>query len=113
MTVRRSASRWAERDPVAAARLARVRTVVAHLADSWRMPTENLLQPEALRRLAWSPPTVVDEMSVADALRRSGARDWQVGAVAAPLAAALPAPLAAVLPAPVADQASAGPPGAG
>jgi ribonuclease D len=86
------ANRWAERDPVAAKRLARVRAVVTALADDLRMPQENLVQPEAVRRLAWTPPDPVDEASVAAALREHGAREWQVLRVAAPLAAALPEP---------------------
>lgn len=90
-----AANRWAERDPVAAKRLARVRAVVAELAATMTMPPENLVQPEALRRLTWTPPDPLDEGRVAAALAASGARAWQVAAVAAPLAAALPEPPAA------------------
>jgi len=86
------ANRWAERDPVAAKRLARVRAVVTALADELGMPPENLVQPEAVRRLAWAPPTPVDEDTVAAALRSNGAREWQVLRVAGPLALALPEP---------------------
>jgi hypothetical protein len=56
------------------------------------MPPENLVQPEAVRRLAWTPPREVTAETVADALRASGARAWQVTRVAAPLAQALPEP---------------------
>jgi ribonuclease D len=83
-----AANRWAERDPVAAKRLARVRAVVAELAEELRMPAENLLSPDALRRLAWQPP----ETSVEEALTGYGARPWQVSLVADKLAAALPDP---------------------
>ena len=86
------ANRWAERDPVAAKRLARVRAVVTALADDLRMPPENLVQPEAVRRLAWTPPEQIDELSVAAALRANGAREWQVLRVAGPLTEALPEP---------------------
>ncbi|MDX6197761.1 MAG: ribonuclease [Actinomycetota bacterium] len=85
-------NRWAERDPVAARRLARVRAVVTALAEAHTMPAENLIQPEAVRRLAWQPPADPTEASVARALTRSGARGWQVGIVASPLAAVLPDP---------------------
>ena len=85
-------NRWAERDPVAARRLARVRAVVAELAAQHRMPPENLIQPDPVRRLAWQPPAEVSEQSVAAALTASGARRWQVQQVAAALAAALPEP---------------------
>ncbi|HVM26884.1 MAG TPA: HRDC domain-containing protein [Mycobacteriales bacterium] len=83
------ANRWAERDPVAAARLTRARRAVTSLAETLSMPVENLVQPDAVRRLAWQPPAEVDAGSVADALRRCGARSWQVGLVAGPLAEAL------------------------
>ena len=87
-----AANRWAERDPVAARRLARVRAVVTSLAEELRMPPENLIQPEAVRRLAWTPPQPITAESVADALRASGARRWQVSRVAGPLAEVLPEP---------------------
>ena len=88
------ANRWAERDPIAAKRLARVRSVVTALADAYRMPAENLVQPEAVRRLAWQPPTDISASTVASALTRAGARPWQVTLVAEPVAAVLPEPLA-------------------
>ena len=50
------AHRWADRDPEAAKRLTAVRAVVAALADSHGLPTENLLPPDAVRRLSWQPP---------------------------------------------------------
>jgi ribonuclease D len=87
-----AATRWAERDPVAARRLARVRAAVAAVAEELSLPPENLLQPEALRRLAWTPPPPGDEQAVLDALRESGARPWQLARVTGPLTAALPEP---------------------
>jgi len=39
------------------------------------VPVENLLQPDLLRRLCWSPPADGD---LPAALRKGGARDWQV-----------------------------------
>ncbi len=53
------------------------------------MPTENLLQPEAVRRLTWEPPAVVDAETVAARLRGLGAREWQIGLTARPVAEAL------------------------
>ncbi|HUR51031.1 MAG TPA: ribonuclease D [Mycobacteriales bacterium] len=85
-------SRWSERDPVAARRLARVRAAITALAEEHRMPAENLVPPEAVRRLAWTPPVVLDAESVAEALRAHGARSWQVALASEPLAAALPVP---------------------
>jgi ribonuclease D len=83
------AHRWSERDPVAAKRLAAVRAVVAALADEHSLPTENLLQPDAVRRLAWQPPDPVSPESVAADLAAYGARSWQVDLTALPIAKAL------------------------
>ncbi|GII27399.1 HRDC domain-containing protein [Planotetraspora mira] len=83
------ANRWADRDPAAARRLAAVRTVVAALADAHRMPIENLLQPDAVRRLAWEPPADLSEEAVADRLRGLGAREWQITLTAHPMAKSL------------------------
>src|SRR6185437_9407478 len=55
------AHRWAERDPAA----------------------------DALRRLSWDPPKPCDGQAVADALAGYGARPWQVGLTAEPIARAL------------------------
>ncbi|WP_438820868.1 HRDC domain-containing protein [Actinoplanes cyaneus] len=86
--------RWAERDPVAAARLARCRAVVVGTADTHRLPPENLISPDYIRRLAWSPPDDISAQTVSDTLRGFGARNWQVGLIASQLAAVLPPPLA-------------------
>ncbi len=85
------ANRWPDRDPVAAARLARARAVMAELTERHRIPVENLLTPDLLRRLAWSPPGT-DAASVAAYLGAGGARSWQVELCAAPLAAAMAEP---------------------
>ena len=83
------AHRWAERDPVAAKRLAAVRGAVAALADSHHLPSENLLAPDAVRRLSWQPPEPVSPESVAAELERYGARAWQIEVTATPIAMAL------------------------
>lgn len=82
------AHRWTERDPVAARRLAAARAAVAALADASHLPTENLLAPDAVRRLAWQPPEPPSQESIAQELRRYGARDWQVEITALPIAMA-------------------------
>ncbi|GAA3797687.1 ribonuclease D [Sphaerisporangium flaviroseum] len=83
------ANRWADRDPAAAKRLAAARAAVAALAETHHMPTENLLQPEAVRRLTWEPPADLGEETVAARLRSLGAREWQIALVTAPLSTAL------------------------
>ena len=83
------AHRWAERDPVAAKRLAAVRTAVAALADAGHMPAENLVAPDAVRRLAWQPPEPPTPESVAARLAHYGARPWQIEITALPIAMAM------------------------
>ena len=83
------AHRWAERDPVAAKRLAAARAAVAALADAGHLPAENLLAPDAVRRLSWQPPEPLSPESVAAELERYGARPWQIEITALPIAMAL------------------------
>lgn len=80
---------WPDRDPEAAARLAVLRPAIAALADEHTLPTENLLTPDSLRRVAWRPPTEISADAVADQLARLGARPWQIELTARPIAKAL------------------------
>ncbi|HEY9294611.1 MAG TPA: HRDC domain-containing protein [Microlunatus sp.] len=68
---------WAAKDPIAAARLHRVRDALAEKAEELNLPVENLLTPDYLRRLAWRPPSEIDEHAVNDLLGGFGARPWQ------------------------------------
>ncbi|MEU4214405.1 ribonuclease D [Actinoplanes sp. NPDC026623] len=86
--------RWAERDPIAAARLQRCRQVVIGTAEAHNLPPENLISPDFIRRLAWSPPAEPSTQTVSDTLKEFGARSWQVGLIAENIAAALPEPAA-------------------
>jgi ribonuclease D len=81
--------RWAERDPVAAARLARCREVVTRLAGAHNLPPENLVAPDSIRRLAWTPPEEISALAVTAALSANGARHWQSALLADELATAL------------------------
>ena len=69
---------WSDRNPEADARLKAARPLVEGRATALRMPTENLLTPELLRRLAWSPPIPTTLESVSEALTELGARSWQI-----------------------------------
>ncbi|MEI4271449.1 ribonuclease D [Klenkia sp. LSe6-5] len=71
-------NRWADRDPEADTRLKAARAGLATLAEQWSVPVENLLSPDLVRRLMWSPPAEVTPASVAGVLRAGGAREWQV-----------------------------------
>jgi ribonuclease D len=68
---------WPAKNPGAAARLAAVRGALLSIAERYQLPTENLLTPDHLRRLAWRPPSPVTEESVDESLANLGARPWQ------------------------------------
>ena len=59
------------------------------IAEANRLPTENLLAPDAVRRLSWDPPQPCDPGSVAEVLAGYGARPWQIELTAGPVASAL------------------------
>jgi ribonuclease D len=82
-------NRWADRDPDAAARLTAARAALTAIAEANRLPVENLLQPELVRRICWTPPEDSSQEGVADALGAGGARNWQVELTSAALAKAL------------------------
>ncbi|MFE6733505.1 ribonuclease D [Microbacterium sp. NPDC057650] len=70
---------WADRNPEADARLKAARPVVEATAEELHMPTENLLTPDYLRRVAWNPPTPAPTAEeVGEALGALGARHWQI-----------------------------------
>lgn len=83
---------WASKDPVAAARLNRVRQVLSTRAEELGVPLENLLTPDYVRRLAWNPPVEITPVSVDAALTASGARAWQRDQTRDLIAAALVEP---------------------
>ncbi len=68
---------WADRNPEADARLKTARPAVEELAGELRMPTENLLTPDYLRRVAWEPSGLT-AADVATDLAALGARPWQI-----------------------------------
>ncbi|MHB8185919.1 MAG: HRDC domain-containing protein [Dermatophilaceae bacterium] len=69
---------WPDRDPVAAARLAQARAALAEFAQARSVPIENVLSPDSIRRVLWSPPPDPTLESVAEALLALGARQWQI-----------------------------------
>jgi ribonuclease D len=80
---------WPDRDPTAAARLAGARAAVSAVAAEHTLPVENLLSPDIVRRLCWSPPPSADEAAVRAFLAQRGARNWQIELTAPVLTAAL------------------------
>jgi ribonuclease D len=69
---------WTDRDPVAAARLVQARTALGEFAAARNVPVENLLSPDFLRRTLWTPPAGPTLESIAAALLKLGARQWQI-----------------------------------
>lgn len=80
---------WNDKNPEAAARLAVLRPAIAALADEHHLPTENLLTPDTVRRVAWEPPEDCSETGIAARLQSHGARQWQIDLTARPMAKAL------------------------
>jgi len=79
---------WAEKNPEADKRLKSARVALGVVAEGLTMPLENLLTPELLRRVAWSPPVPADAAAIRAALAEWGARPWQLDATAQQIAAA-------------------------
>lgn len=69
---------WGDRNPEADARLKAARAAVEAHAEELGMPTENLLTPDTLRRVAWEPPTEINAASIGFALAARDARTWQI-----------------------------------
>jgi len=84
---------WRDRFPEKFAPLSHARAFIDVIATANSIPVENLISPETVRRICWSPPTgatvIRDEVSVRSALIYLGARQWQVDLVAPAIADAL------------------------
>jgi ribonuclease D len=88
---------WADKDPLAAARLAAARAALAELSERLNIPVENIASPDSVRRVLWEPPALGEDeaantAALATALAGLGARPWQVELVAPLLAASMSAP---------------------
>jgi len=68
---------WAHRFPEAADRWSTMRPATVELAESLSLPVENLISPDALRRLAFDPPRPATAASVDAFLADHGVRQWQ------------------------------------
>lgn len=61
---------------------------MAAIADEHGLPTENLLAPDSVRRLSWTPPSVPSSDAISEVLRAQGAREWQIRLTAPALSGA-------------------------
>lgn len=68
---------WSGRNPDAAQRLQAAKSVLNVVATEQDVPLENLLSPDTLRRLLWSPPDDLAAHGIDQALADLGARPWQ------------------------------------
>ncbi|MFD4181009.1 HRDC domain-containing protein [Rhodococcus sp. NPDC058514] len=89
-------NRWSRRNPEAADRLTAARAAITELSERVRVPVENLLTPELVRRLCWDfdpaehPGTPAQVTTEIDEILASGrARRWQRELTAPLLAGAL------------------------
>jgi ribonuclease D len=73
---------WSDKNPDADKRLKAARAALTDVSTELNIPLENVLTPELLRRLAWSPPAELAVETVSASLAEMGARPWQVDAVA-------------------------------
>ncbi|MFT3874966.1 MAG: HRDC domain-containing protein [Propioniciclava sp.] len=68
---------WPTRFPDAAERWARIRPATVELAEELKLPVENLIAPDAVRRLAWDPPAGGSSARVDAFWAAEGVRPWQ------------------------------------
>ena len=62
---------------------------MTEISEKHSVPVENILSPDLVRRIMWSPPEPRDAARVTDALRAGGAREWQIELTVAVLADAV------------------------
>lgn len=78
---------WADKRPAAAEQLEAMKALLDEFSESRAVPVENVVSPDALRRVIWDPPADRSETGWSAALEQFGARPWQRGIVAPFLAA--------------------------
>jgi len=79
---------WKEKNPIGYARLTHARSHLINLAAELKIPVENLITPEFVRRVCWQEPPISEsgyQEFIISELNKYGARDWQIGQVLAPL----------------------------
>ena len=83
---------WADRNPPAFARLEAAKAIVSEISESRGLPSENIVNPELLRRLCWEPPAEISTVTIEQALLAAGARPWQSALLTESLVTAWTAP---------------------
>ncbi len=99
---------WRNKFPEKFAPLTHARARIEEIATTHSIPVENLISPDYVRRICWSPPGLCsqrrDESALRQGLAELGARPWQIDLVASALADALLERKALVIPEPVAEE---------
>ena len=81
---------WRERAKLAHAHLTHARFNLTQIAEGKRIPLENLISPEIVRRIAWqSERQAFSEPLLRARMEELGARPWQIELTAKALYAAL------------------------
>jgi ribonuclease D len=74
-------AKWASRDAVAAARLQSAKAGLVELSERVHTPVENLMSPDLVRRVLWTPPDGDGaglHAALSQVLADRGARPWQI-----------------------------------
>jgi ribonuclease D len=69
---------WINKFPEADRRLKQAKEALVELSESKQVPLENLLTPEFLRQVSFTPPENLSIQTLSDKLTQLGARPWQV-----------------------------------
>jgi ribonuclease D len=86
-------ARWSRRKPEAAARLEAARAGLSELSERVKIPAENLVSPDLVRRLCWDWAGAADPVEAVEGFLCAGhARTWQRELVDPVLASALQPP---------------------
>jgi ribonuclease D len=86
-------ARWSRRKPEAAARLEAARAALSEVSERVRVPTENLVSPDLVRRLCWGWQDAADPVEAVEEFLCAGhARAWQRELVDPVLAVAVQPP---------------------
>jgi ribonuclease D len=83
---------WKDKNPLGYARLTHARALLAELSTQLKIPIENIITPEFIRRICWQePPKSKSDYQafIENELIKFGARKWQIEQVVAPLEVAI------------------------
>ena len=69
---------WINKFPEADRRLKHAKAALVELSETKLVPLENLLTPELLRQVSFTPPENLSSQTLSDKLTQLGARPWQV-----------------------------------